>query len=71
MFFKNSLDFQTRDWAHYHFISLTTDHWGSCPVSSGPVSSVYRRHRSNTAASDEGDNPRSVATRTGPLIQPF
>ena len=71
MFFKNSQDFQIRDWARYRFISMTTDHWGEDTGSASRGSTVYSRHRSDTAVSGDGSRHQSVATRTGPRITPF
>lgn len=71
MFFKNSLDFQTRDWVRYRFISMTMGHWGEDTISRSRGGFVYSRHRSDTALSGDGSRYQSVATRTGPTISPF
>jgi len=66
MFFKDSLGFQT-DWAQYKITSKTSTQWGARP--SCGTRGRWCLYAGSVIGYDA--NPRSVATRTGPLIQPF
>ncbi len=67
MIFKDSLGFQTIDWAHYKIVSKTSTQRGSRP------SSCARGRGCSYAGSviGYGEKHQSVATRTGPRINPF